>query len=235
VVEWVGIFVPRITQLTAIRTIRFGCRETAGRKSHSFGHGGRCWQLTTVFSTRGLAKTSIAYRCNQECPTEQIDVSHWRSPIDVFRFSRATSLGGLSAICEAGSGPAVRRAAATCRTDAGAKILVSRGGLAGWIYPRLSGKGTHARSPNAGSVWRGGLGTLSNVTRPYMALASHSGKCEHPCSDQCCGQEFERSHRISPVDLTSQRCWLPNGDAAGNNRTNAISVHAASMPRELGT
>jgi hypothetical protein len=118
VVEWVGIFVPRITQLAAIRTIRFGCRETAGRKSHSFGHGGRCWQLTTVFSTRGLAKTSIAYRCNQECPTEQIDVSHWRSPIDVFRFSRATSLDGLSAICEAGSGPAVRRAAATCRTDA---------------------------------------------------------------------------------------------------------------------
>lgn len=36
-------------------------------------------------------------------------------------------------------------------------------------------------------------------------------------------------------DFTSQRCWLPNGDAAGNNRTNAISVHAASRPRELGT
>jgi hypothetical protein len=76
VVEWVGIFVPWITQLAAIRTIRFGCREAAGRKSHLFGHSGRCWQLTSVYSTRGLAKTSIANRCNQQYPAEQIDVSH---------------------------------------------------------------------------------------------------------------------------------------------------------------
>jgi hypothetical protein len=97
-VEWVGIIAPWITQLAAIRTRRFGCREAAGRKSHSFGHSGRCWQLTAVFSTRGLAETSIANRCNQERSAEQINVSHWRSPTDVFRFSRAISPDGPSAI-----------------------------------------------------------------------------------------------------------------------------------------
>jgi hypothetical protein len=82
-VEWVGILVPWVTPLTAIRTPRFGCREVARRESHSFSRR-RCWQLTSVFSTR-VAKSSIAHRCNQGRSTERINVSHWWSPTEVLR------------------------------------------------------------------------------------------------------------------------------------------------------
>ena len=94
----------------------------------------------------------------------------------------------------------------------GADLLVSRAGLAGGIHPRLRGKRAHARSPNAVSVLRRGVGSLSGVPRGYMALASHSRGCEHRSSDQSRGQELELSHRVSPLDHTSQGSLALHGD-----------------------
>jgi hypothetical protein len=45
------------------------------------------------------------------------------------------------------------------------------------------------------------IGMLGAVPRGYMALASHSGSCEHGCGDQCSRQKFKLSHQISPLHM----------------------------------
>src|ERR1700747_2259505 len=63
-VEGVGILVPRVTQLIAIRTPRLGGREAAVRESHSLRHSGRSWRLTYVLSARRVAESGVANGCN---------------------------------------------------------------------------------------------------------------------------------------------------------------------------
>jgi pimeloyl-ACP methyl ester carboxylesterase len=43
------------------------------------------------------------------------------------------------------------------------------------------------------------IGVLCEMSRGYMARASHSGSCEHGCGDQCSRQKFKLSHLISPL------------------------------------
>jgi hypothetical protein len=49
------------------------------------------------------------------------------------------------------------------------------------------------------------IGVFCELQRGYMALASHSGSCEHRCSDQCSRQNFEIGHSISPKMKATSR------------------------------
>src|SRR5260370_36067282 len=57
------------------------------------------------------------------------------------------------------------------------------------------------------TITRAGRGTrvrvLYEVPRGYMAISSHSGSCDHGCGDQCCRQQFQLSHLISPLYVKS--------------------------------
>jgi hypothetical protein len=47
-----------------------------------------------------------------------------------------------------------------------------------------------------------------------MALASHSGSCEHGCNDPCSRQKFKLGHSAFPFDMKSQRrLFYANGEA----------------------
>jgi hypothetical protein len=56
------------------------------------------------------------------------------------------------------------------------------------------------------------IGVLCEMSRGYMARASHSGSCEHGCGDQCSRQKFKLSHLISPLHEKPTACgsffWL---------------------------
>jgi hypothetical protein len=53
------------------------------------------------------------------------------------------------------------------------------------------------------------IGVLCEMSRGYMARASHSGSCEHGCGDQCSRQKFKLSHLIYPLHMKSQRRVAP--------------------------
>jgi hypothetical protein len=48
------------------------------------------------------------------------------------------------------------------------------------------------------------VGVLCAVPRGHMALASHSGSCEHSCGDQCSRQKFKLRHSMLPFDMSQQ-------------------------------
>ena len=83
---------------------------------------------------------------------------------------------------------------------------ISRRGFArSVVIPGLAGKCAHARSRDAAwpvNITRVGrdtrIGVRCELPRGYMALASHSGSCEHGCGDQCSRQKFKLSDSGSP-------------------------------------
>ena len=67
-------------------------------------------------------------------------------------------------------------------------------------------KRAEARRSNADravNIMSGGgstrIGVLCEMPRGYMARASHSGRCEHGCGDQCSRQKFKPSHSVFPL------------------------------------
>jgi hypothetical protein len=66
-----------------------------------------------------------------------------------------------------------------------------------------------AKTITSANMTRTGRGTriavLCEVPRGYIALASHGGRCEHGCGDQCNRQKFKLRHSISPFDIKSQQ------------------------------
>src|ERR1700688_1999731 len=73
-------------------------------------------------------------------------------------------------------------------------------------------KRAEARRSNADravNIMSGGgstrIGVLCEMPRGYMARASHSGRCEHGCGDQCSRQKCKLSHLISRLHMKSQR------------------------------
>jgi hypothetical protein len=109
------------------------------------------------------------------------------------------------------------------------------------VAPGLCCKCAYAGSrvaKTAVNVTRGGRGAAISVrrevSRSYMALASHSGSCEHGCSDQSSRQKFKLSHSISPQDIRSQTFGLSKKMREAADRLKRTVSHVVSTPREVG-
>jgi len=97
--------------------------------------------------------------------------------------------------------------------------IIARRGLAGHVAvaPGLRCKCPDARSRDAATpvdVTRvrrdAGISVCRRVVARRcmvfgMVFASHSGSCEHRCSDQPSRQKFKPGHSISPCEMRSQR------------------------------
>jgi hypothetical protein len=116
-----------------------------------------------------------------------------------------------------------------CVPDAEGSIA-RRGFARGAVVPGLGGKCADARSKAAEMP----VNNLCWVPRGYLALASHSGSCEHGCGDQCSRQKFKLGHLISPLDVKSQQCVAPLCKWSSDRPIEVTFPHGLSTPREVG-
>jgi hypothetical protein len=120
---------------------------------------------------------------------------------------------------------------------------ITRAGLARdvAVVPGLCCKCAYAGSrvaKMAVDVTRGGRGAAISVRREVprsdMVLASHSGSCEHGCSDQSSRQKFKLSHSISPREMRSQTFGFSKKMREAAGRLKRTVSHVVSTPREVG-
>ena len=116
-----------------------------------------------------------------------------------------------------------------CVRDAEGSIA-RRGFARGAAVPGLGGKCADARSKAAEMP----VNNLCGVPRGYLALASHSGSCEHGCRDQCSRQKFKLGHLISPWDVQSQQRVAPPCKWSSDRPIEVTFPHRLSTPREVG-
>jgi hypothetical protein len=76
---------------------------------------------------------------------------------------------------------------------------------------------------------RAGRGTRIGVHREVpqvcLALASHSGSCNHGCGDQCRRQKLNFGHSGSPLNTKSQQHLAPQGCGFSFGRALQIGNH----------
>ena len=74
-----------------------------------------------------------------------------------------------------------------------------------WSTTEAAAKVIAAKTTTSANIMRSGRGTrigvFWEVPRGYMALASHSRRCEHGCGDKCSRKKFTLSHSVFPFDM----------------------------------
>jgi hypothetical protein len=107
--------------------------------------------------------------------------------------------------------------------------------------PGRCSKCADARCRNAGGAasiaLEGGgprIGAVCEVPGGYMALASHSGSCEHRCGDQRSRQNFSLSHFNFSVGYEKPMMLAPLWRWRGDRQIKVTFPRVASTLREIG-
>jgi hypothetical protein len=78
------------------------------------------------------------------------------------------------------------------------------------------------------------IGAVCEVPGGYMALASHSGSCEHRCGDQRSRQNFSLSHFNFSVGYEKPTMLAPLRRWRGDRPIKVTFARVASLLREIG-